>query len=649
MKFYLVKKTGLYIGIFSLMYLSCTTDRNLKSFLPEQVSYAGPKEDYFLGSGVSGAMGNTSGIWTALLGPNYTSPNFLKKEILSIVLDGREINIRPDMHRGRKTGIYYGKMEAGDLTIYLIDFTNDKMPWVTRFVSVENNAVETHKISIRASITPDNSNPVIIGNSAVSLYADTSRWTFDSINKESKNWADRYSLITFSTNCSASQPGKEYILQTDEIIVKKGKAFSTALYHYQHYRETGKQDSDYIHIIKSRNIETDLRQSISDWTTWVAKGKMYDDKVKEQKAKDIIEGSLLTIKMLQDTSGGLIAGLGEYPHAYVRDSHGACRLFSITGHNEELKKVIKTICDKTTVWGHIPNAWQMGANTWHLYKFNNPNAETPAYFVCLIKYYVENTHDSAFVESIFPFMKSAIDVQNNDMMANGWRIDFNGDETERYTVRTDGQTYGMLADWASDNDSKNWSFPSCVMALVSTRFFAEYLNATGRTALARTYSEQAEKISTAIDQTFWRSDLNIHDWCRKRDNSWPRHRIPNFTVFPVWIGVELNENRQKSNVTAMKQYINPENGYLPTAPGDVEGFSGHNLAYMLYALKKLNDPKADDVFRTLMTAPIISCWGTVSEFYGPRCTPNGHLANPFSTGIMGEALLRYYLGFDNLN
>jgi hypothetical protein len=648
MKNCILKKAGLFISIFFLMFLSCSTDRNVKSFLPEQVSYVGPKEDYFLGSGVSGAMGSTSGIWTALLGPNYTSPDFLKKEILSIAVDGKKMDIMPEMHRGRRTGIYYGKMEVADITIYLVDFTNDKMPWVTRFVSVENSAVKEHRISIRANITPDNSTPFIIGNSAVSLYADTSRWTFDSINKESKNWADRYSLITFSTNCRALKQGGEYILQTDETTVNKGNIFNTALYHYQHYQEAGKHDTDYVNLIKSRNIERDLHQSISNWTTWVAKGNMYDDKVREQRAKDIIEGSLLTIKMLQDSSGGLIAGLGEYPHSYVRDSHGACRLFSITGHNEELKKVIETICDKTTFWGHIPNAWQMGANTWHLYKFNNPDAETPAYFVCLIKYYFENTGDRKFVERIFPFMKSAIDVQNNDMKANGWRIDFNGDETERYTVRKDGETYGMLTDWASNEACENWSFPSCIMALVSTRFFADYLHDSGRTELARTYSEQAEMIKTAIDQTFWRSDMNIHDWCRKRDNSWPRYRIPNYTIFPAWIGVELNKNRQNSDVIAMKQYINPENGYLPTAPGDVEGFSGHNLAYMLYVLKKLNDPKADDVYKTLMTAPIISCWGTVSEFYGPCCVPNGHLANPFSTGIMGEALLRYFIGFNNI-
>jgi hypothetical protein len=78
------------------------------------------------------------------------------------------------------------------------------------------------------------------------------------------------------------------------------------------------------------------------------------------RARDVIEGSLLVVKMLQDTSGGFIAGLREYPHSYVRDSHGAARLLSATHHNAEVKKLIQNIVYKTKTFGHIPNAWQMG-------------------------------------------------------------------------------------------------------------------------------------------------------------------------------------------------------------------------------------------------------------------------------------------------
>ncbi len=86
-----MKKISLFIGIFSLVYLSCSTDRNIKTFLPEQVNYVGPGEDYFLGSGVSGAMGNASGVWTALLGPNYTHPIFLRKKYSALVLMAKRL------------------------------------------------------------------------------------------------------------------------------------------------------------------------------------------------------------------------------------------------------------------------------------------------------------------------------------------------------------------------------------------------------------------------------------------------------------------------------------------------------------------------------------------------------------------------------
>ncbi len=633
--------------LFALLFLSCQAENTMMNSLPETVPYLGPKEDYFVGSGVSGAMGGADGIWHALIGPNYTSPNFLKREWLSILIDGKRIDLRPEMHRARKTGIFYGKVDTMRISIYVIDFTNDNMPWVTRCISVTNHSATAHRLHVVATLEPGSCLASVADREAVSLYADTTQWTFDSVNKESKNWADRFSLITFNRACQVAQHGDRFELLTDEISLPGHRAAHAALYHYQHYREPGKQLGDYIRLIRSRNIETDLNHSINDWKRWIDKGNMYDEQVQVQKARDIIEGDLLIIKMLQDSSGGIIAGLGEYPHSYVRDSHGACRLFALTGHNGELRKVIQTICDKTDYWQHIPNAWQMGANTWHLYKFNNPNAETPAYFIYLIKYYLENTLDTAYVERIFPFMQKAIDVQLNDMASNNWRLDFNGDETERYTVRKDGDLYGMLSDWSDNADCRNWSYSSCILALGSTRFFADYCNATGRKELADVSLRKAARIESAIEQTFWRDDMGIHDWSRKRDGSWPRYRIPNYTLLPAWMGIHLQENRQYADVLAMKKFINRENGTLPTAPGDVEGFSGHNLAYMLFTLKKIGDSGADSVFNTLMNAPIISSWGTVSEFYGPHAVPNGHLLNPFSSGILGEALLRYFIGFDN--
>lgn len=630
---------------FLLSFVCCRSQHSVP-FLPEQVAYCGPMEDYFLGSGVAGAMGTPNGEWNALIGPNYTSPNFLSGEVLSINIDGKNSKINPSMHRGRRSGIFYGSLEIEGMSITLTDFTNDKKPWVVRYLSVKNNSSAPRKVSMLASIKPADVASQIVEGSALLLHADTSKWNFDKVNLESKNWADRYSLIAFNVQGKATKVSDQYQVQTEQITVNAGKEYKVALYHYQYYTAHNKKPEDYIKFIRARDSEAGLKKSIEDWKDWFAEGTMYETQVKEQKAKDVIEGSLVIIKMLQDSSGGFIAGLREYPHSYVRDTHAACRLLSITGHHAEVKKAIETICYKTKVFKHIPNAWQMGADFFHYYKFNNPASETPAYFVLMTKFYLENSGDKNFIESIYPFIKNAVDVQMAEMKRNNWRIDFNGDETERYTVRKDGDMYGMLAEWSKEEDLKNWSFPSAVLALASTNFLSAYLRNTGRKELAAEYLAGATRIKNSIDTTFWRSDLKIHDWCRKRDSTWPAYRLPNYNLLPVWIGARLNNETQGQNALYMKQFINPKTGYLPTAPGDVEGFSGHNLAYMLYALKKLDDPKADDVYRTLITAPIIYCWGTVSEFYGPNATPNGHLLNPFSSGILAEALIRYAIGFN---
>lgn len=630
--------------LFLFCFLSCKDNQSELS-LPNPVDYCGPLEDYFLGSGVSGAMGTPTGKWNALIGPNYTSPNFLSSEVICINIDGKSRMIQPKMYRGRTSGVFYGKIEIEGFDILLADFTNDKKPWVTRFISAKNVSGTSHKLSISTTIAPSNVEASIVNNSALSLRADTGKWNFDQVNLESKNWADRFSMIAFNVPSVASLEGDTCLIKTEQIVLPAGEEYRAALYHYQHFKEPEKDDQNYLQIIRERDIVADLNQSILGWKAWFDKGKLYEDRVKLQKAKDVIEGSLVMVKMLQDSSGGFIAGLREYPHSYVRDTHGACRLLGITGHNEEVKKAIETISYKTKVFGHIPNAWQMGANKFHYYKFNNPASETPAYFVLMMRNYLKNTNDQKFMEQLYPQMKNAIDVQLDEMRANNWKIDFNGDETERYTVREDGEMYGKSTDWTEDKDLKNWSFPSATLALASTTFFVDFLNSSGRTDMANEYSAVAQQIKNSIDATFWRSDLNIHEWCRKRDNSWPQYRLPNYNLLPLWTGAILNNDRQVQDVLAMKQYINPANGYLPTAPGDVEGFSGHNLAYMLYAMKKLNDPKADGVYNTLMTAPIIHCWGTVSEFYGPNAVPNGHLLNPFSSGILGEALIRYAIGF----
>ena len=351
--------------------------------LPEAVPYCGAEEDYFMGSGVSGAAGSVAGAWDFLIGPDYTSPNFIKNEILSVIVDGKEKPLTLKMHRGRKSGLFRGVQQMGDLWIYLIDFTNSESTWVGRGVRLVNAGTTAHSARVKVRITPSDisstnftgppfkgpsgTSTAIVGNAGIKICEDTHALNFGVCNKtdELRNWADRYSHITFNVGSTVNQDGVNYEVITDPKILAPGGDFSCGLYHWQHYGEAGKTDADYITAIRGRNVSNDIETSITGWSKWIDAGRMYSDQINDPKARDVVEGSLVAIKMQQHRDGGLIASPKVYAHAYIRDTHGAARLFEITGHYEEVKKAIQEIDRKERVIGYFPDAWQMGSNAFH--------------------------------------------------------------------------------------------------------------------------------------------------------------------------------------------------------------------------------------------------------------------------------------------
>jgi hypothetical protein len=474
------------------------------------------------------------------------------------------------------------------------------------------------------------------------IYQNPTAWNFG--NQESRNWANRYSQITFNVESTVSQSGAEFAIVTRERSVAPGGKYLYGLYHWQHYDAGHKSDRDYVNSIRARNVSNDLKASITGWSRWIDAGKMYTSQIIDQKARDVVEACLIAIKMQQDEAGGFIAGTRKYAHSYVRDTHGAVRLLGLTGHDAEARKAILEIDRKSRAFGRIPNAWQMGSDAWHYDSFNRNESEVTAYFVLMLRDYYRRTGDVSVADNVYATMKSAVDAQLDWMSAHNWVIDFNGDETEQYTNKRDGQQYGgfpALTGW----DNKNWSFSASAAAAASTQYFIDYLTLKGDPQRAGEYRAKLTHVLNAIDATFWRSDLGLHDWARKTDNGWFVYRVTNFDDLPLWLGAVLNDNRQNDDALAMKAYIDPATGFLPTAPGDTNGFTGHSLALLLYDLRKLHDPKATDVYNTIMNSSLLGCWGTVSEFYGPGGVPNGHNYRPFESGPIAESIVRYYIGF----
>ena len=489
---------------------------------------------------------------------------------------------------------------------------------------------------------PSGTHASIVGGTALKITEDTQALNFGVCNKpeELKNWADRYSHIAFNVGGTVNQAGTSYEILTDPETVAARGSYSCGLYHWQHYDETGKTDEDYIKDIRGRDVSHDIETSLAEWSKWIDAGKMYSDRITDPKARDVIEGSLLAIKMQQHRGGGLIASPKVYAFAYIRDTHGAARLFEITGHYDEVKKAILEIDRKEKFTGYFPDAWQMGSNAFH-YPSHRNQSEIPAYFVLMVRDYYKGTHDLTLADSVYDTMKFAIDTQLDWMSGHNWLMDFNGDETEGYIPKADGQMYGRPSGW----DVNNWSFSACVGAAASTQYFIDYLTLKGNTALADQYRAKLINVLNTIDSTFWNSNLNLHDWARKPDGGRFNYRVTNYDNLPLWLDVHLNQDREKVDALAMKAYIDKKTGFLPGAPPDSNGFCGHNLALMLYNLKKMDDPMAADVYHTIMNSSLLGCWGTASEFYGPGGISNGHNYRVFESGPNAEAIIRYFIGF----
>ncbi len=98
------------------------------------------EESYFIGNGILGGGGDSKGNWNFLIGPDYTSPNFLKSEIITITVNGVKKILVLEMHRIRSSGIFYDMIEAGDARIHVFEYATPGMPLITRHFIVENTS-----------------------------------------------------------------------------------------------------------------------------------------------------------------------------------------------------------------------------------------------------------------------------------------------------------------------------------------------------------------------------------------------------------------------------------------------------------------------------------------------------------------------------
>jgi len=572
-------------------------------------------DTYFFGNSIVGASGKPDGEWTFSIGPDYTSPNYISSEKLYILRGETRMDVCLNMRRLRGAGIFRGEWEADGIRMTVYDFAPPEMPVTLRRIHIDG---ADSNVTVCAQIVPFECETES-DNAGVSIIKDTSRYCFG--NRETLNWAERRCRIFFA-NGNAQQDGELFIL-----CAKPDENGICTLVHHHSYGEEA------VPVIDS---EKSFNDTLAYWTEWFKAGHM--PKAANQRDADALESLLLCVKMQQNRDGGSIAGIRKYANSYIHDTHGGMRLLLATGHHAEVRTLLSNIHSRWERAGFVPNWWSMGSDTFIGHSFNNDASEVTAYYIFMARDYLKATKDEEFIASIMPSLSWAAHAQLDWLRTHDYTIDFNGDETEQYCCNKDGEEYGRFDCHAGYEWKHEYlSFPSMSAAIASLEWYAKK---TGEDISADIAALRAK-----IDEVFWDSNRNIHIWAaEKGENGFVHHngRLTNYMLLPVWVGASLTEEREKTDALAAKEFRR-EDGFLPNCPEVMPGFCGHTMGLFLYSMLALGDKEtADTAARTILDSPLLSMYGTVSEFYGPSCTSNGHNCRAFEGGILGEALVKYF-------
>lgn len=604
--------------------------------LPDTVKWLNSRDEkYFIGNGIDGGGGNTAGEWDFLIGPDYTSPNFIYSETILFKIDDELQPVQFGFHRIRATGIFYGSAVVKNTLIQVVDFAVPGDPLLIRKFVITNNSKQPLSLQILALVKPGLAIKTKLHqlSGALLLTADTIAPLFG--NGDGGNWKIRHAQIAFTGRQSISEQDSIITLQSGKIQILPSQFKTISLCHQLIDVQISNSK---IPVVDEQYVSSKLNSALLYWEKWLREGSQIA--CDNQRVKDIIESSLIGIKMQQNRDGGFIAGARKYAFSYIRDSHGACRGMLSCGHSAEAKKYLQTTYNKFKVFKQIPNSVQMGADL-SMHANGNQFAESPAYILLLARDYYKVTRDINFLIQINELLKYAMDIQISHAKEANWLLPFNGDETEKYCVREDGQEYGGNPVALTDFNPDDWSMPSLAACISSIDFYSQYLKLRGQDNEIAIFEKSKQLLLQSISDNFFNKQAGYIDWALKKDKSFYPYTVVNFELLPLWFGASMQNGIEKQLTIAMLKFINPTTGFIPNAPGNIEGFCGHSLGYLLYNLSIMNSPERHKVFNTLINSNIIQKFGMVNEYYGPSGVPNMHNLRCFESGIVLDAILTY--------
>jgi hypothetical protein len=634
-------------------------------FLPEQVPYLNTKQRYPVGNGVAMAVSEPDGKLTYLYGPGYGTPNLLTSETLTLEVDGVEKPLSLEMKRARETGVYYGVAARGDLRVRLIDYANWGQPWFSRLLLIDNTSrTVTHDVRLKAVIHPltgaGMTNWLVKDagekSCGMAIQADT---TVD-INGGfgGKNVADKSVVITFGDPAtSASVEGEIYTLETAPHHLAPGGSYPMAISHY--FRQDKTSDSQCIAAIRALNNVGEMEKSIAAWQSWfrdVSPGYRLRH-IKDERARDMVEGGLAILKTNESQDGGLIAHSTFYKEGFIRDAALGLRGLAATGHFDESRRWLLWVNHIIDLYGFTPDAASCEASLadkGNKMVFGNPDVEEPALYLLCARDYYHATHDLRTLNAVHKSLQHCMDIQLKDAIANGYKLGFNGDETEICTA-IDLTPAGTVMSFHAEN--QDWSLVSISLCAASLDFYMEYLQARGEDVTAYRNSQNGMVLNLntelahllkAMHTDFWRTDVpglpgGFHDSFRLTSTgAWPLMRIANLILMPVYFGTPYPEDEKIKDVAAIAPLFDKKTGFLQLVPQAHNGFLGHDLGYLLWCLVEVDNPEKTEVYDALVNGPTADCWGSFNESYTAAGVRNEHDLRTLETGCNMSALAKYW-------
>ena len=584
---------------------------NFEKFYDRRVPFFGSYGKYLVGNG-SVKMGGENGDIDFLCGPEITAPRFVENIRFSFSAEREESFFRAEIHRVQGEALFCGLGRSGGLEIYSLDFAAGNDTW--RVFQIDNPAEK--KLNFKMQVFPctDEGSSFCEVPGGVEIVKDTDGWCFG--NHETKNWRVRGVRI-IAEGVRVQQAENCFVLERDILPAKRCNIAVRFAFFWDTYRGNAADFESALQKYHSENegFFSDMARGLKN--------------IADEKMRLHIE-NLAANNFMQR---GISAGGYKYANMYLRDCFGALCGYNALGMSKYMSDYFSRLNKCIEEESFIPNYFSSDCKTFVGHSFHNDFAELPAYYILFANIYYGG--DRGNLEKIKNNLDYAFLVQKKFFEEHGY-IDFNGDETEQYCTDGEGQEYGSAAVY----DYFNWSYASfhtMCLALASFRVYADMFSLWND----RSFTELYDRLKGAIDKLFYDPVRGEYWWAYDtKEHRFPEWQVPVYLLTPVWVDADIT---YRSGCTAnVVKYINAK-GFLPDVENLCEGFCGHALPLLLYALvKEKNMAAADRVYETIMRSGYLDRYGCVSEFYSPACKPNGHGYRHYEGGILIQALVYYY-------